>query len=286
MPRLAPALPGGWLTGKRVKSPAMSLPRNGLFIRTARFTRLLLHCVQGFATAGVLFPIYTPRQRDRAIVLWARRLLSILHLRVQVSGAVPAEAGRGCIIAANHISWLDIFVVHTVCPARFVAKAEIRRWPLLGWLCARAGTLFIERGRRHHTAKINEMMLKAIDAGDTIAVFPEGTTTSGETLKKFHSSLFQAAAQSGAMLVPAAIRYTDSLDRRCEAAAYVDDISLAQSIQRILAEPELRVALQFAPPIQATGKSRRELTQQAEEAIARLLSVGDELARYGAHGER
>lgn len=249
----------------------MTAPANGFFIRTLRFSRLLLHFVRGLATAGLLFPIYTGRQRDRAIVSWARQLLHILHLRVEVRGNLPSERDGGYVVAANHVSWLDIFVIHTVRPARFVAKSEIRGWPIAGWLCARAGTLFIERGRRHHTAAINERMRETVLAGGIVGLFPEGTTSDGAKLKKFHSSLFEAVVASGAPLVPAALRYTDMAGHRSLATAYVGDMNMAQSIVQIIASPELRVELHFALPIKPGGKKRQELAREAHAAIACLL---------------
>ncbi|MES2353838.1 MAG: lysophospholipid acyltransferase family protein [Pseudomonadota bacterium] len=244
---------------------------NSLLIRLFRFCRLFLHFLLGLTTTGLLFPVYSQQQRDRAIVQWARKLLAILHVRVEVRGDVALRHTAGCIIAANHISWLDIFLIHTIRPARFVAKSEIRDWPVVGWLCAKTGTLFIERTRRHHTAKINEIMRDVVQEGGTVGLFPEGSTSLGDQLKKLHSSLFQAAVQSDVPLIPTAIRYTDIQRRRSEIPAYVDDMSLAKSLSQILAAPELCATLHFATPIIPTGKNRRELTQETENAIASLL---------------
>jgi 1-acyl-sn-glycerol-3-phosphate acyltransferase len=244
---------------------------NSLPIRILRFCRLLLHLFAGLATVGFVFPFCSQKQRSQIIVRWARKLLAVLHVRVQLRGEVPAPDGPGCIVAANHISWLDIFLIHTVRAARFVAKSEIREWPIIGWLCARTGTLFIERGRRHHTAKINEVMRDVVKSGGTVGLFPEGTTTRGDQLKKLHRSLFQAAVESDALLIPVAIRYIDPQGQRSEVAAYVDDMTLVQSINRIIAAPELCAVLHFASPIHASGKNRRELATEVEHAIASRL---------------
>ena len=247
---------------------------NSRLIRCYRLARLLLHIAAGCAKVGLLFPVYDQRQRDHVIVGWARKLLAILHVNVELLGYVPQEDGLGCLIAANHISWLDIYVLQSVRPVRFVAKSEVRDWPVLGWLCDRAGTLFIERGRRHHTAKINLLMRDVVLAGGTVGLFPESTTSLGDQLKKFHSALFQAAVESGRPLAPVAIRYTDKAGQRSEVAAYVDDMSMGQSLMRVIAEPELYVVLHFAPTINAGGKTRRDLTLAAEDAIAGLLFRG------------
>ena len=244
---------------------------NSRLVRHVRLARLVLHLIAGCTRVAGLFPFYDQRRRDAAIVRWARQLLAILHVRVEVRGGVPDNARAGCIIAANHVSWLDIYVLQSLRPVRFVAKSEIRDWPIIGWLCARAGTLFIERGRRHHTAEINRVMRDVALAGGTVGLFPEGTTSLGDQLKKFHSALFQAVVDSDVLLMPAAILYTDEVGRRSEVAAYVDDMSLGQSLMQIVAAPEIYVMLHFAPPISAAGKTRRELTLEAEDAIASLL---------------
>src|SRR5947199_5895908 len=103
----------------------------------------------------------------------------MLRGQVRVSG-LPAAGLRGnLLIVANHISWLDIFVLNTLQPARFIAKSEMRAWPLFGRLMAGVGTLFIERDRRRHTHHINRHAADALAQGDVLAVFPEGATSDG-----------------------------------------------------------------------------------------------------------
>jgi 1-acyl-sn-glycerol-3-phosphate acyltransferase len=241
--------------------------------RYFRLARLLLHLLRGVATAGLLFPFTGHAAQQEKIRRWAAKTLAILNIRVVSEGMLPPGRGAGCVLAANHISWLDIFVIQSVCPARFVAKSEIRDWPVIGWLCTKTGTLFIERSRRHHTAKINEVMRDVLAAGDPVGLFPEGTTTRGDTLKKFHSSLFEALVVSNAPLYPIALRYRDQAGNHTTAAAYVDDMSLLACINNILREPEIVVRLSFAPPIASDGKTRRDLALQSETAIASRLGL-------------
>jgi 1-acyl-sn-glycerol-3-phosphate acyltransferase len=176
------------------------------------------------------------------------------------------------MLAANHISWLDVYSLQTVCPARFVAKAEIRDWPLLGWLSRNAGTLFIERSKRSDTARINRHISEALAIGDRVAVFPEGTTGDGKALMHFHASLLQPAITVGAMLYPVAIRYTNRAGELSTAAPYVN-ISMMESLRRVLREPWINVELIFGSPISSNGKNRRELARDAEHAIASALSL-------------
>ena len=108
----------------------------------------------------------------------------------------------GRLVVANHLSWLDIFAIDALCPASFVAKSEIARWPLVGTLVARAGTLFIERGRRHAVHRLIEHIERSLQAGGRVAVFPEGTTGAGHALLPFHANLIQAAVDAQAPVVP------------------------------------------------------------------------------------
>jgi 1-acyl-sn-glycerol-3-phosphate acyltransferase len=140
------------------------------------------------------------------------------------------------MLAANHISWLDVYALIAVCPARFVAKAEIRSWPLLGWLSRNAGTLFIERTKRSDTARINEHIGNALTTGDRVAIFPEGTTSDGTILRHFHASLLQPAMTVAATLYPVAISYTDTAGKTSKNAPYAG-ISMLKSVLQILTEP-------------------------------------------------
>ncbi len=154
------------------------------------------------ACAALILHFVFPRagaERRRSLVRWwSARLVRLLGVEVRVAGAPPSP-GSAAMIAANHISWLDIFVVMGVQPARFIAKSEIRDWPVAGWIAERAGTLFIRRARRHDTARINEQVHAAFAEGACVGLFPEGTTTEGDHLLRFHSSLFEPAIANAAV---------------------------------------------------------------------------------------
>ena len=140
------------------------------------------------------------------------------------------------LIVANHISWLDIFVLNSLQPARFIAKADLRRLPVAGRLIANVGTLFIERERRRDTHTVNRHTVEALARGDVVAVFPEGTTSDGTGLLKFHSSLLQSAVDAKGHVQPIAIRYRTPGDEHCAAPAYVGELSLFGSFWRVTGE--------------------------------------------------
>lgn len=238
--------------------------------RAWRIARLAVHVGWGVLLAVLAFPLFGKARRDRVIRDWSRRLLAILGVRPDL-GTPPAVAG-GALLVANHVSWLDIYLIYAAVPVHFVSKAEVRDWPVAGWLAEKTGTLFLDRGRRADTARINAVMHERIRAGAWVAVFPEGTTSDGRGLKPFRPPLLQPAVELGCPVVPAAIRYRTLDGRPALAAAYIDDMSLWQSLMQIAAEPGLIAELRFGEPIAASGH-RRELAARAENAVRRLLGI-------------
>lgn len=240
------------------------------FRRAIRIGLLGLHLVWGVTLAGLVFPLLGPAQRDRRIMAWSRRLLGVLGVQARTTAA-PSLPG-GALLVCNHVSWLDIYLIYAAQRVHFVSKAEVRTWPVAGWLAHKTGTLFIERGRRADTARINSEMRALMEGGAWVAVFPEGTTGDGRGLRRFMPSLLQPAVELNCPIVPAALRYR-TLDNDYSAApAYIDDISMWQSLKRIVGEPGLIAELQFGEPIPPNGH-RRELAAQAEAATARLLGT-------------
>jgi len=242
-------------------------------VRFYRAFRLFLHLIRGLLTVALLFPFRAAPRRRESVRRWSARTLTILNIHSRVHGTPPPAAGRPLVLLANHVSWLDIELVHSVWPVRFVAKSEVRKWPLVGWLSAQAGTLFIERGSHRHAARTNQAIHAALEEGDAIAVFPEGTTTEGDRLEKFHASLLQPAVDEQALVHPAALRYLTADGALCVAASYVGETSLVESIVAILQEREIVAELHLLAPIDARGKSRRQLADETRAAIAERLSL-------------
>lgn len=246
---------------------------NGFLIRTLRLTQLVLHLLVGVIKAALLLPLVGRARRTELIRRWSVRVLAILHVRLSVRGEVPDLSAADVMFVANHISWLDIYLLDAVCPVRFVAKAEVRAWPVIGWLAEKIGTLFIERARRHDTARAGREVVDALRQGDCVAVFPEGTTSNGTLLRPFHASLLQSAITSEARLWPVAIRYVHRDGTANLSPAYVDNMSFADSLFRILDEPDLAAEITYLEPFPAHGRSRRELAALAEKAIANALNL-------------
>lgn len=193
-------------------------------------------------------------------------------MRVVVGGTAPAH-DSAAMIAANHVSWVDIFAVMSVLPARFIAKSEIRGWPAAGWIADRAGTLFVHRARRHDTARINARVHEVLAEGGCVGLFPEGTTTAGDRVLPFHTSLFEPALANGATIHPAAIRYTFADGSPCAPIAYVGHMTFAQSLRQVIGCRGVVAHVEFGNPIAPSGIDRREAARLAHMRIATLLRL-------------
>jgi 1-acyl-sn-glycerol-3-phosphate acyltransferase len=240
-------------------------------LRLARSARLVAHLAEGLLTTALVFPwLGTPRKRA-LIRHWSRRLLAILRVEARIHGLPEGGFGGNVLIVANHISWLDIFVLNALEPARFVAKAELRRWPLVGRLIVGVGTLFIERERRHDTHNVNRRAAVALARGDVVAVLPEGTTTDGTVVLPFHGSLLQPIVDAEGHVLPIAIRYRGLGGDHNDAPAYVGETTFLESFWRITGERRLVVELHCVPALAARARHRRELARAAEHAIRSAL---------------
>lgn len=262
----------------------MKRQTTGVGLRVLRFAHFFLHLLHAFAAAAFVYPFIDRPARRRRLKQWSSKLFHILAVRMEVHGVPPAEGAA--LIVSNHVSWLDIFAINAVRPTRFVAKSDIRRWPLIGWLCARGDTLFIDRARRHHTREINATMAAAMQAGETFAVFPEGSTTHGDVLLPFHASLLQPALTCDARIFPVALRYSRDDGSLCSEADYEGEKSLAQSLLQLVTQRRIRLDLHFLPPIDCAGKRRRELADEAALVIAATLGLDAPSKRAGTARDR
>jgi 1-acyl-sn-glycerol-3-phosphate acyltransferase len=243
----------------------------GLHVRVARTARVAVHLAEGVATTLVVFPFAGSSRRRELVRRWSARLLRILRVEARFHGVTGAGLPGNLLIVANHVSWLDIFVLLSMQPARFIAKAEVRRWPVVGALSARVGTLFVERERRRHAHSVNREAAQALARGDVVAVFPEGTTTDGTTLLPFKASLLQPIVDAGGHVQPIAIRYRDAAGAWTDAPAYVGETTVGESFWRLTAERRLVAELHLAAPIPARERHRRDLAREAESIIRTAL---------------
>ena len=234
-----------------------------------RLLRMALHLLHGMAVMAVQFPRLDAGGRQQRIQWWSAKLVRVAGLALQVQGTPRPGA---TLLLANHVSWLDIAAIHAVAPrARFVSKADVLAWPLLGWLIRQAGTLFIERERKRDALRVLHQVAEALQAGDCIAVFPEGTTGDGATLLPFHANLLQAAISVEVPVQGIALRYSDPQHRFSPAAQFLGETTLLQSVWRMLSARDLGVHVDLLAPQGARHADRRALATLLREQIHECL---------------
>lgn len=212
-----------------------------------------------------------PTWAPKAVRWWYARLCRALGVRLKIAG----YAEPGCLLVGNHVSWLDIPIIGAQCETAFLSKAEVRHWPLIGWMASVAGTRFIARGAYQADA-IAAQIAEDVAHGRSLTVFPEGTTTEGDDVRRFHPRLFSIAKHPGIRIQPVAIGYRRGADTAPDTAiAYIGDDTLVANLWRVICHPELVAHLHFLPPIQIdTGAPRRVLAERTRTAIVMALELG------------
>ena len=201
---------------------------------------------------------------------WAVKMLRCLGVTVRVSGTPQAGA---VLMVANHVSWLDIPALHASAPrTRFVSKSAIAHWPLLGRLARAGGTLFIERERKRDALRVVHEVADALRNADAVAVFPEGTTGAGHTVLPFHANLLQAAITTATVIQPVVLRYSEPGLPVSEAAKYIDDTTLVESVMKVCRARGLVVDVRFLPP-EPAELDRRALAERLRERVAAELQA-------------
>jgi 1-acyl-sn-glycerol-3-phosphate acyltransferase len=234
----------------------------------AKFLRVIAQVLRGYWTIRTLFPKLSDEQQARYVEVWARGMLAIIGIEVRVKGH-PAPGP--VLMAANHISWLDILVMHAACHCRFVAKSEIQGWPLVGVLTTGGGSLYIERSSNRDAMRLVHQMAAALQQGQVLAVFPEGGTGDGVTLRPFHANLLQAAISAGAPIQPIALQFLDAQTQQTSLApCYRDTDTLVSSLWRTLCAPPLLAQVRYGESQIAQGRNRREWAIDLQETVAHL----------------
>jgi 1-acyl-sn-glycerol-3-phosphate acyltransferase len=242
-----------------------------------RLLRAVTHVLHGMWVMAREFPVLDPAGRHARIGWWSAGLLRAVGMTVEVDGQRHPGA---VLVVSNHVSWIDIAAIHAALPhARFVSKADVLQWPLLGWLIRGAGTLFIERERKRDALRVVHAMADALRDGDTVAVFPEGTTGTGPGLLPFHANLLQAAIATGTPVQPVVLRFADASQPFSPAVVYVGETTLAQSIWRVVSARGLRAHVTILPAVDAAGLDRRTLAEQLRARMEAQLHPRAVVAR-------
>ena len=234
-----------------------------------RLAGALAQALRGWAIITWRFPRLSPSQRQDEVQAWARGMLAVLGIGLQVQGT-PAAQGP-VLLVSNHVSWLDILVLHSTRYCRFVSKADVHHWPLIGPLATGAGTLYIERASRRDAMRVVHQMAQALREGDVLAVFPEGTTGDGTTVLPFHANLLQAAIAADAPVQPVALSFIDTATGQATLRpCYIGDDTLLQSLWRTVCGDPVTVVVRFGQ-VQSHGeRDRRAWASDLREQVKQL----------------
>ena len=234
-----------------------------------KILRGLWHVLMGLWTIHVRFPQLGTEQREARVQAWSLQFLALWGVHLKVIGT-PVRSGPALIVS-NHISWLDILVIHAARHCRFVSKSDIRDWPLIGTLATGAGTLYIERTSRKDALRMVHDMADAMRAGDVVAVFPEGTTSDGQSLLPFHANLIQSAIAADAPVQPMSLKFVDAHSGQMTLApCYIGDDTLIASVWRTLTAPPITAVVHFGEPQTARGRDRRQWAAELRESVIAL----------------
>jgi 1-acyl-sn-glycerol-3-phosphate acyltransferase len=244
--------------------------RRSVWAALWRMARALGHVIGGLWTIRTAFPVLSAAERTERIRVWSLKVLQILGVALEVRGPVPSPEA-GSLLVANHISWLDILVMNAAQPARFVSKADVKRWPLLGSLITGAGTLYLERESRRDAMRVVHHVAERLRSNDLIAIFPEGTTGDGIELLPFHANLFQAAIAAQAPVRPVALSFVHAGNGvRHDAPTYIGDTTLLASIWATLRATDVQAVVTYGEAQWSEGRSRRDWAQAVRSDIAGL----------------
>ena len=199
---------------------------------------------------------------------WSRLMCFISGVKINVHGKIGTAP---VFIVANHVSWLDIPIIHSLTLAGFVAKSEIRRWPLLGWLSLAGDTLFLQRGSHHSRNSVIDTIKKRLLSGRSVAVFPEGTVTDGSHLRHFHRQLLVAAVETQTPIQPLAIKFLKNDGRRNEEMAFINNEGFVRHVWRILTLPNSVVEVYCGEPIIDFESGARAVTKTSRDYIEKEL---------------
>ncbi|MEO8461495.1 MAG: lysophospholipid acyltransferase family protein [Dokdonella sp.] len=240
---------------------------------------VLLHLLIAFPLAVLVLNPLAERIRvgsltlDKAMIRWwSAALIRRFGFRIRSFGT-PLQGG--VLYVANHVSWLDIELIHSQRAVSFVAKSEIANWPLVGWLAARAGTIFHRRGNTDSLTVVMARVVERLREGEPVGVFPEGGSGHGDRVGVFHARIFQTALDANVPVQPVALLYGRD-GRQDPAMPFGRKESFFANVMRLLGGPGMNADVHFLEPVASTPDARRGMAVESRASIVATIGYGDD----------
>lgn len=218
---------------------------------------------------GYRFKLSSGERLDQlAIRYWQAGLMWIFGFRVKRIGTLPSQPA---LFVANHCSWLDISLMHSQRALCFVAKSEIARWPVVGWVASRGGTIYHQRGSNDSLSSVSNIMIERLRVGDAVGVFPEGGTGKVDEVRTFHARIFQVCYDANVSAQPVALRYVRA-GVPAHPVAFREQENFFNNFLRLLGEPATLAEVHFLLPVLLHPNGRRHMANAARNQIIAVLT--------------
>lgn len=238
-----------------------------------KYLRLAAAFCNAFWILWVRFPVMGHEEKVAAIKHWSQRTLALMDVRVSLDeNWSDSHANSPQLLVANHVSWLDVLVIQSLCPSVFVAKSEVRAWPVIGAIAKACGVVFVDRGSPSSARKMVDDVSNALHHGYCVAGFPEGTSSEGLAVGVFHANLFEAAITRRMDVQPVALRYVHPHTRQhCNKAAFVGDLNFVGSLHQVMTAQGIEVQVRMTQRLPHIGHTRRTLAHLSQRTIQAQL---------------
>ncbi len=257
----------------KILSSDLDVVETPRLLRIWVWCQIWVHVICGVCTLAFVFPFLNRRNKDRKIQAWSKRLLKIFNIELVVQDAVLL-GNTPHLIASNHISWLDIHVINAFKPIRFVAKSEVEGWPIFGWMAKQLGTVFIRRDSARQARQVVGRMAEVLKT-ESICIFPEGTSTIGDSVLPFKPNLFESAIAANVPVFPLALQYLSKVTGlRSESPAFIGDMGLLESMSRVIKNRSLVAHIRLFPAYSddlLPNADRKQLANYSQESISKSL---------------
>ncbi|WP_235914869.1 lysophospholipid acyltransferase family protein [Pelistega ratti] len=241
---------------------------------SVRLFFLVIWLIIGLLIVSLSFPWLKKNTREMIVRYWSYYLMKMTGVHIQQEGKPILDAP--VMLVANHVSWIDIFIINSQRATSFIAKAEIRQWPVIGWLVGAVGTIFIQRGSKSDVVTINASMKAHFDQNTCIGLFPEGTTSDGLSILHMYSGLLEGAMNARVPIQPVALLFYYQ-QQRSGRVAFIGEQTLLANMWVLLSSKNVGVTVRFLPPVTKAGEevliTRQELIEQIREILLKEVSV-------------